>query len=85
MDADHKPQCIEGSEAHSCTLRKEEAVEHEKLPLLAAYRDTTLSVEAAEQLVRMSEDASYPAYTGEDLPAADETALLRKAAQLQTS
>ncbi len=52
----------------------------EHLPLLAAYRDERLSVEAAEQLVRMSEDVSIPAYAGEDLPTADRADLLRKAA-----
>jgi len=55
----------------------------ENLPLLAGYGDETLSIEAANQLVRMAEDTSHPAYTGEDLPVADKAALLRKAAILQ--
>ena len=50
----------------------------EQLPSLAAYRDDTLSTEAAEELVRMSEDASLPTHAGEDLPRADKAALLRK-------
>ena len=50
----------------------------EKLPLLAAYCDDTLSVEAAEQLVRMSEDRSMPACEGEDLPTVAQWALREK-------
>ncbi len=64
---------------------KEEAVEREKPPQLAAYCDATLSMEGAEQLVRMSEDASCLVHAGEDLPIADKAALLRKAASLQRS
>jgi hypothetical protein len=85
MDADHKQQCVEAREADPCVWTKEEAVNREKPPLLAAYAAETLSAEAAEQLVRMSEDASSPAYAGEDLPAADKSALLQKAAQPQKS
>jgi len=85
MDADHKPLCAEVRIADCVAQRREEAMEREKLPLLAAYCDTTLTVEAAEQLVRMAEDDSYPAYAGEDLPSAGKAALLRKAEQLQQS
>ena len=62
-----------------CVQEKEGAIPDEQLPLLAAYRDDRLSTEAAEELVRLSEDASIPAHTGEDLPRADKAALLRKA------
>ena len=51
----------------------------EQTPSLAAYRDDKLSTEVAEELVRLSEDASIPAHAGEDLPKADKAALLRKA------
>ena len=62
-----------------CAQRNEEAMSNEQLPLLAAYRDDKLSTEAAEELVRLTEDASIPTHTGEDLPKADKAALLRKA------
>lgn len=45
---------------------------------LVAYRDDQLSVEAAEQLVRLSEDLTIQGQTGEELPMADKAALLRK-------
>jgi hypothetical protein len=62
----------------------EEAMKEEKLPLLAAYGDKALSVEAAEQLVRLAEDATLHAATGEDLPMADKEKLLRKVALQNT-
>ena len=63
----------------ACAPKKEEAIRNEQFPLLAAYRDDNLSTEAAEELVRLTEDALIPAHTGEDLPRADKVALLRKA------
>ncbi len=41
-------------EKGQCTQGKEEAMNGDKLPLLAAYSDENLSAEGAEQLVRMS-------------------------------
>jgi hypothetical protein len=61
--------------------KKEEVMKKKKLPLLIAHRDRTLSVEAAEQLVRMSEDQSLPVHEGRDLPTANRAALLKKAAR----
>jgi hypothetical protein len=46
--------------------------------MLVAYRDTQLSPEAADQLVRMLEDPNCPKHAGEDLPKADPEALLEK-------
>ena len=50
----------------------------ERIPHLTAYRDDTLSTEAAEELVRLSGDASIPAHVGEELPMANKAVLLRK-------
>ncbi len=58
---------------------------HDKQPLLVAYRDESLSEEAAQQLIALSEDTSSPSQTGEDLPMADKAALLRKAAIVQSN
>jgi hypothetical protein len=57
----------------------EEALNRDKPPLLPAYCDEQLSVEAAQQLVRMAEDTSHPTGEGKELPAADKAALLKKA------
>lgn len=65
--------------------RKEEAVKCETLHQLPAYCDDTLSVEAAQQLVRMAKDKSYPAAKGQDLPTGDKQALLKKAAVLENA
>lgn len=86
MDAD-LPKYVEGctqAQGH-CAPGKEEVVNQEHFPLLAAYRDDRLSVEAAEQLVHMTEDASIPAHAGEDLPTADRAALLRRAKAAQVT
>lgn len=48
-------------------------------PMLVAFRDKTISVEAAEQLVAMTEDKSMPVHEGKDLPKADRDALLARA------
>jgi hypothetical protein len=92
MDSDNLRQHAEIREAEVCEVDrcqhaygKEEAMNRENLPLLAAYGDETLSIEAANQLVQMAEDTSHPVYAGEDLPVADRTALLRKVASLQQS
>ncbi len=61
----------------------EEEKNRAQLPLLAAYCDSTISVEAAEQLVSMAEDASIPVHTGDDLPKADREALLQKVRKTQ--
>ncbi|MGH7169430.1 MAG: hypothetical protein ACRELG_04035 [Gemmataceae bacterium] len=71
------------SEQCQCDRGQDEAMNQENLPLLAAYRDAALSIEAADQLVQMTENPSHPAYAGEDLPEADKAALLRKAALQQ--
>jgi len=63
---------------------KGEAMKEEKLPLLAAYADKALSLEAAEELLRLSEDATMHAASGEDLPTIDKDTLLRKAALQNT-
>jgi hypothetical protein len=44
---------------------------------LAAFCAGTLSMEAAEQLVRMSEDDSCPRHEGRDLPPACKATLLK--------
>jgi hypothetical protein len=64
-------------------LEKEADVNQEPLPMLAAYRDNSLSAEAAEEIVRLVEDSSTPVHAGEDLPLADKAALLRKALATQ--
>ena len=73
MDAPHPKRHVEDHE-------KEDETDRKTRLLLAAYRDETLTVEAANQLVRMAEDSSYPVHAGEDLPTADKAALLHKAA-----
>jgi len=84
MDAHHPPPPAHVRDDRCyCAQGKEEGMNHENLPLLAAYCDDRLSVEAAEQLVSMAEDTSIPAHDGEDLPKADLAALLRKARQAQ--
>ena len=55
----------------------------ESLPLLVAYRDERLSVEGAQQLLRMRQDQSIERHEGKDLPEANVAALLKKARQLQ--
>jgi hypothetical protein len=84
---DERDSALDGDareENHDCSDQgKQEARNREQLPLLAAYCDSTLSVEAAEQLAGMVEDASIPTHAGEDLPKADREALLRKARQVQ--
>jgi len=88
MDAHHefpKDAAVHEVDQCQCEPRKEGVVEQKNLPLLAAYRAKTLTVEAAQELVRMLEDQSIPAHAGEDLPTADKAALLRKAARLQES
>jgi len=65
--------------------RKEEAMSCTRTPLLVAYRDDKLSVEAAEQLVRMAQDPTVPTHLGEELPAADRAALLQKARAKQAA
>jgi hypothetical protein len=85
MDTHPKAPDVEDREDNRCQCvpGKEEDVNREQLPLLPAYCDDTLSVQAAEQLVCMAEDTSIPAHAGEDLPKADRAALLRKASQTQ--
>jgi hypothetical protein len=51
----------------------------EPAPLVAAHADKALSLEAAQQLVQMAEDAYQPGQSGPDLPLADRAALLRNA------
>jgi len=81
MDADHTPDAVPvpPEDRCQCAQKKEEAMNTKELPLLAAYCDDKLSMEAAEQLVHMAEDTSIPVHAGEDLPKADRAALLRKA------
>jgi hypothetical protein len=47
--------------------------------MLAAHAATTVSVEAAEELVRLMEDKNTPRHSGKDLPQADKETLLRRA------
>jgi hypothetical protein len=54
--------------------------EPEKIPILAAYYDHKLFVEAAHQLLNMAKDESIPVGKGQDLPEGDPEALLQKAA-----
>lgn len=83
MDAQLPPNYVEILEEYKShhAPRKEEAVNQDQLPLLAAYRDEALAFQAAEQLVEMLEDPAVEARKGEDLPKADRAALLRKARQ----
>ena len=84
MDAQQTPPCVQPAEdRRDRTPSEEPVVDRERLPLLAAYADDRLSVQAAEELVRLAEDASIPEHAGEDLPKADKAALLRKIQQAQ--
>lgn len=50
-----------------------------RCPLLPAFADEKLSVEGAEQLVRMAEDETVTTARGQDLPLADRDALMNAA------
>src|SRR6266404_3364146 len=68
MEAHHMEQCVEVRGVDQCRRqREEEAVNEERIPLLVAYADAALSIEAAEELVRLSEDATIAIAVGEDL------------------
>jgi hypothetical protein len=61
------------------TLREQPAEEHTSVPLPPGLRDLRLTEEAAAQMRAALDDDSRPAYTGQEMPTADPSVLLRKA------
>ena len=56
-------------------------VNAQKLPLLVAFHEHSLSPEAADQMVSMLENPNRPEPFGEELPKADRDAVLQKLAK----